>query len=215
MLADRGAVVVDADRIARDVVAPGEAAFGALVEHFGPAVVRPDGTLNRAAVAARVFSDPAELAALNDITHPVIGAAIGARLASLAATEGPGPGPLVVLDIALLDATSRQLYRLAAVVVVDAPVEVAVRRLVEQRGLTVADAEARIRAQPSGEERRRLGDVVIDNGGTLADLAAAVAPIWEWLRGMAEPRGPSPVDGAAEETLDSDGAEGRRTTEGH
>jgi dephospho-CoA kinase len=188
LLADRGAVVVDADQVARDVVAPGQPAFEALVDHFGPSVVRPDGTLDRAGVAARVFSDPAQLAVLNAITHPAIGAAIGARLVSLespaAAGRRTGAERPVVLDIPLLTAAARRLYRLAGVIVVDAPVEVAVRRLVEHRGLSQSDAEARIRAQPGREERRRLGDVVVDNGGSLQDLAAAVAPVWQWLTSL-------------------------------
>jgi dephospho-CoA kinase len=204
LLAARGAVVVDADQIARQIVVPGQPAYQALVAHFGPSVVRPDGTLDRAVVAGLVFADPEQLAALNAITHPAIAAATMDHLAAVAALSREGAAPLVVLDIPLLTEGARRLYGLAAVVVVDAPVPVAMRRLVEQRGLTEADAEARIRAQPSREERRRLGDVVVDNAGTRAQLDAAVDLVWTWLQGLVL------VDGPVEEAPDPDRAEDRQ-----
>lgn len=212
-LATRGAVVIDADQIARQVVAPGERAFQAIVEHFGPVVVAGDGTLDRSALAARVFSNPAELAALNAITHPAVGAAILTQLADLAGTSGRERP--VVLDLPLLTGATRDLFGLAGVVVVDTPIEVAIRRLVEQRGLARADAEARVGAQISREERRLMADVVVDNGGTREQLEASVASLWVWIENLAGPGldGPGPVespasvDGPAQETPDADIAE--------
>jgi dephospho-CoA kinase len=147
------------------------------VDHFGAGVVTGDGVLDRAAIARRAFADPAELAALNAITHPAIVAEAGRRLAAVSPDQD-----IVVVDVPLLDAASRQRYGLDAVVVVDAPVETAIRRLVEQRGFDEADARARIAAQMSSEERRRLADFVVENRGSLPDLDAAVDALWEWLR---------------------------------
>ncbi|MDQ6614706.1 MAG: dephospho-CoA kinase [Actinomycetota bacterium] len=214
LLADRGAVVVDMDRIARQVSASGGAAYQALVGHFGPGVVGPDGVLDRAAIAQRVFSDPDELAALNAITHPAIAAATLARLVELA--ERGQAAPPVVLDIPLLTKETKGRYGLAAVVVVDAAIEVAIGRLVQQRGLSEADAQARVRAQASREERRRLADVVVDNGGSRADLEAAVDRLWAWMEAAAggvgeaggvAPAGGASVDGALQEPADADGCE--------
>ncbi|MDQ1357134.1 MAG: dephospho-CoA kinase [Acidimicrobiaceae bacterium] len=182
LLAARGAVVIDADQVAREVASPGGASYQTLVDHFGPGVVRADGTLDRAAIAYEVFSDPEELAALNAITHPAIAAAIAARLASLA--EVAGPRSIVVLDIPLVTEATRARYRLAGVIVVDAPHGVALRRLVEQRAMSESDAEARLKAQMSRADRRTLADVVIDNQGTRRELEAGVDRAWEWLEGL-------------------------------
>jgi hypothetical protein len=122
---------------------------------------------------------------------------------------GIGRSP-VVLDIPLLTEATRGNYGLAGVVVVDAPVEVAIRRLVRQRGLTEADAEARVRAQASREDRRRWADFVVDNGGSRAQLAASVEQLWSWLGRLAGP-GPGDssrsVDGSSQEAFDADGRE--------
>jgi dephospho-CoA kinase len=202
LLADRGAVVIDADQIARQVVAPDGPAYRAVVEHFGPEVVAADGALDRAAIAARVFSDPEELAALNAITHPAIGATIGARLASVS-----GSGRPVVIDLPLVSEATRRLFGLAGLVVVDAPVEVAARRLVDQRGLTAAEADARIQAQITREQRRRWADVVVDNGGTREQLEASVEQLWLWLEGLDSSGAARSVDGPAEEAPDADHTE--------
>jgi dephospho-CoA kinase len=178
-LARRGAVVVDADQIARQVVEPTGPAYQRVVDHFGPDVVHPDGSLDRGAIAARVFSDPGELTALNAMTHPAIAAEMMARIGEQASTE-----QVVVLDIPLLDADAKQRYGLGGVIVVEAPVEVAIRRLVEQRRLGEADARARVAAQIGLAERRRLADFVIDNGGTRESMAAAVDQAWEWIQGL-------------------------------
>jgi dephospho-CoA kinase len=179
MLAGRGAEVIDLDEIAREVAAPGGTAYDALVGHFGRDVVRSDGTLDRAAIAARAFSDPDQLAALNCITHPAIAAATLRHLTDLAARAGDAA--LVVLDIPLLTEATKGGYGLAGVIVVDAPVEVAVARLVERRGYREVDARARVGAQASREERCQLADVVIDNGGSWTDLEASVEHLWTWL----------------------------------
>jgi dephospho-CoA kinase len=183
LLVDRGAVLIDADRIAREVVAPDGPAFGPLVEKFGPGILTPEGTLDRAALAALVFPDPDALAALNAITHPAIGAVMRERRAAAEGTEG-----VVVLDIPLLVPAHRELLDLAVVVVVDCPVDVAITRLVEHRGFTRADAEARIAAQPDREERRRGADFVIDNGSDLGHLEAEVDRVWRELAAL--PAGP-------------------------
>ena len=193
MLAARGAAVVDADEIAREVVAPGGPAYDAVVERFGRKVVSGDGTVDRVALASIVFSDPAALDDLNSITHPVIGAMMLARLVSLDGPDGatgiaaPGAGAtgIALVVIPLLRPAHVDALGLARVVVVDCPTEVAVERLVEARGMDEADARARIAAQPSREERLAFADYVVDNGSTLAHVAAEVDALWEWLVGRA------------------------------
>ncbi len=175
-LVDRGAVLIDADQIARDVVAPGGAAHDPLVERFGPGIVGPDGLVDRPALAALVFPDPEALAALNAITHPAIGAAMAALRAAQEGTDR-----IVVQAIPLLKPAHRESAGLDVVVVVDCPVEVAVARLVGQRGMDEGDARARIAAQITREERVVLADYVLDNGSTLEHLASEVDRLWEWL----------------------------------
>ena len=178
LLVARGAELIDADQIAREVVEPGQPAHGALVERFGDGILAPDGSLDRPAVAAVVFSDPAALADLNAITHPAIGESMLARRQAADAREG-----VLVLAIPLLKATHRDTVRLDVVVVVDCPVEVAVDRLVEFRGMGRADAEARVAAQISREERLFEADFVVDNGGDLGHLECEVDRLWRWLEG--------------------------------
>lgn len=192
-LAARGAALVDLDGIARQVAAPGGAAYEALVEHFGAAVVGQGGQLDRAAIAARAFADPAELAALNAITHPAIAAEACRRLDAL-----DTPGRVVVVDIPLLDGGSRDRYRLTAVVVVDTPVESAIRRAVAARGLAEADVRARAAAQLTREERNALADVVVGNEGSLDELEAEIGPLWAWISELAS------VDSAGQEPGDAD-----------
>lgn len=175
-LAARGASVVDADQVARQVVEPGGPAYAPLVGRFGPAVLGPDGRIDRGALASLVFGDRAALADLNAITHPAIGAVMADRVAALSSEA-----EVVVLDIPLLNEESRRRYRFDAVVVVDTPEEVAVSRLVEHRGFTESDARARIAAQISREERRALADFVVDNSGDRAALAGQVDRLWDAL----------------------------------
>jgi dephospho-CoA kinase len=183
LLVKRGAVLVDADRIAREVVVPGAAAYQPLVDRFGTAVLAPDGTLDRAALAAVAFGDADSLAALNAITHPAIAAVMAERRAAEEDTDH-----VVVLDIPLLKPAHRDQLSLAVVVVVDCPVEIAVERLVGQRGFSREDAEARVAAQVGREERRRGADLVIDNSSDRAHLAAEVDRVWASLEAWPQPR---------------------------
>lgn len=178
-LVERGAALVDADLIAREVVEPGGAAYSPLVDRFGPGIVASDGRIDRPALAAIAFGDPASLADLNAITHPAIGAVIATRIAEAAAAA------VVVVDIPLLNAEGIERYHLDAVVVVDTPVDVAVSRLVTYRGFTEADARARVTSQISREERRALADYVVDNAGDRSSLVPQVDELWAALSARA------------------------------
>lgn len=170
-LASLGAVVVDADRIARDVVAPGTPGLAAVAEAFD-GVLRPDGSLDRAALGRIVFADPAALARLGAITHPLV-AAESARQEAAA-----GPGAVVVHDVPLI-VENGLADRYDLVVVVGAPEEVRLARLVEHRGMDREDALARIRAQADDAARRAVADVWLDNSGTREELLAAVRALWD------------------------------------
>lgn len=176
LLVAAGAVLIDADVVAREVVAPGGPAYQPLLDRFGPGILAADGTIDRPALAAAAFSDPAALADLNAITHPAIGIEMIERRNALAATD-----EVVVLAIPLLTALHRDTVGLDVVVVVDCPVEVALERLVGGRGMDRADAEARIGAQVSRAERLGEADFVVDNSGTREALAAEVDRLWAWL----------------------------------
>jgi dephospho-CoA kinase len=189
LLVERGAVLIDADRIAREVVAPGGPAYQPLVDRFGSAILAPDGTLNRPALAALAFADPESLAALNAITHPAIGAVMTERRAAAEQTDH-----VVVFDVPLMKPEHRELLGLAVVIVVDCPVDLALTRLVEHRGFTRADAEARMAAQPTREERRQGADYVIDNSSGLDGLRAEVDRVWAALLDRSA-RGPVPEPG--------------------
>ncbi|MFN8036527.1 MAG: dephospho-CoA kinase [Acidimicrobiia bacterium] len=170
LLADRGAVVVDADAVAREVVEPGQPAFRQLVERFGQSIVGSDGALDRPALAALVFDDEQARADLNAITHPAVGGEITRRIAAAP------PDAVVVVDVPLLaEAKLTRLYEM--VLVVEAPRALRLERL-EERGLTRADAEARMAVQATDEERRAIADVVVDNSGDLAALEREVARAW-------------------------------------
>jgi dephospho-CoA kinase len=173
-LAERGAVVVDADAIVRELQAPGTPVLAAMVDRFGPAIVAPDGILDRQAVADVVFTDPEALADLNAIVHPAVGAEIARRLEAEATTDH-----VVVLDVPLLVESGRS--DLAGLIVVDVDPELAVARLVAHRGFREDDARARIARQASRADRLEKADLVIDNGGTLADLDAQVERAWAWI----------------------------------
>lgn len=181
LLAEKGAVVVDADAVTRDLQQPGTPVFEAMVDRFGPGVVEGDGTLDRAAVAEIVFNDPAALADLNAIVHPAVGAEIARRLEALAATD-----EVVVLDVPLL-VEAKGAYPVAGLLVVDVDPEIAVKRLVEQRGMAEADARTRMSRQASREQRLARADRVIDNSGSLADLRHQVDDTWAWITSLREP----------------------------
>ncbi len=176
LLVARGAVLIDADQVARDVVAPGGPAYQPLIDRFGPGIVAEDGTIDRPALAAVAFADDDARADLNGITHPAIGVAMIEARDALEDTDN-----IVVLAIPLLTALHRETVKLRLVVVVDCPTDIALERLLSQRGMDRADAEARIRAQISREERVKDADYVLDNSGDRSALEAEVAKLWEWL----------------------------------
>ena len=176
LLVKRGAVLIDADQVARDVVKPGGPAYQPLIDRFGPGIVAADGTIDRPALAELAFADESSRLDLNAITHPAIGIAMLQARDALKDTD-----EIVVLAIPLLTEAHRETVGLDKVVVVDAPTDVALDRLLTQRGFDRADAEARIRSQISREERRKEADYVIDNAGDRAALEAEVAKLWEWL----------------------------------
>jgi dephospho-CoA kinase len=170
-----GAVVVDADLIAREVVAPGTPGLAAVVVEFGTDVLLPDGSLDRPKLGSVVFADPARLAALNAIVHPLV----GQRSAELEARAGTDD--VVVHDVPLL-AENKLSFRYDLVVVVDAADGTRLRRLVELRGMAEAEARARMAAQAGREERLAVADLVIDNDGPLERLAPQVDALWAELR---------------------------------
>jgi dephospho-CoA kinase len=178
LLVARGAVLIDADIVAREVVAPGGPAYQPLIDRFGPDILDAGGAVDRPALAAKVFGHPEELEALNAITHPAIGVEMIERRKRLEASDD-----VVVLAIPLLKAFHRDTVGLDAVVVVDCPVEVAVERLVGQRGMAREDAEARIAAQISRAERLEEADFVVDNSGDLDHLEAEVDRLWAFIEG--------------------------------
>ncbi|MFL6111062.1 MAG: dephospho-CoA kinase [Catenulispora sp.] len=177
----RGAAVVDADLAARAVVEPGTDGFQEVVKEFGPEVVGPDGALDRARLGAIVFADPARRAALDAIVHP----RVGALMAEWAAAAPPGG--IVVYDIPLLvEGGADRGY--AAVIVVDADDEVRFTRLLRDRGMSRADAEARMAAQATRAERLAAADYVIANNGSLDDLDRETDRVWSELLTLRETR---------------------------
>jgi dephospho-CoA kinase len=175
IMRELGAIVIDSDLLAREVVAPGTPGLAQVVDAFGPDVLTPDGTMDRAKVGAIVFADPEQRQRLEGIIWPLVGRAS----AALAATAGPDD--LVVHDIPLLVETGQQ-SAFDAVVVVDVPVEVQVERLVRDRGMSGEEARARIAAQATREQRRAAATHVIDNTGTIEDLRSRVVQVLDALR---------------------------------
>jgi len=180
LLVARGAVLLDADAIVRQVQQPGAPVFAAMVERWGNDIVAADGTLDRQAVADRVFGDPDELAALNAIVHPAVGDEMTRRRAELANTDAT-----VVLDIPLLVESGHE--GLGGIIVVDVDPEVAVERLVAHRGFAEQDARDRISRQASREDRLVRADVVVDNSGTLEELEDEVDRAWAWVQVLDRP----------------------------
>ena len=179
MLEQRGAAIIDADRIAREVVEPGRPAYDAVVARFGPPAVASDGTLDRPALAALVFGDDDARRDLEAITHPAIQAEMASQMLALAEPER-----VVVLDIPLL---KEKRAPMAGIIVVDVPEDVAVGRLVAHRGFEEADARARIAAQISRQTRRALADVIIDNSGDRSHLESQVDQAWAWATALEVP----------------------------
>ena len=179
LLAARGAIIVDADLIARQVVEPGTPTLAALVDRFGPDILHASGALNRQALAAVAFADPELLKALNAITHPAIGVEIARRIA-----VHEGGDAVVVLDAALLFDSARSA--MVGKMAVDVDPVIAVERLVINRGFTPHDAWARVNAQMSREDRRAKADFVIDNSGDLKHLETEVERAWAWILACAD-----------------------------
>lgn len=171
-LVDCGAVLIDADALAREVVAPGTDGLAAVVDAFGPGILAPDGSLDRAALAAVIFGDEDRRKVLNGIIHPLV----RARAAQLAA-EAPADA-ILVQDIPLLVETG-QASSFDFVLVVEAPEDVRLDRMVRDRGMEPDAARARIAAQATAEQRAAAADVVLHNTGTPEELAAAVRRLWE------------------------------------
>jgi dephospho-CoA kinase len=178
-LAAHGAVVIDADVAARAVVAPGTPGLARVAEAFGAGVLGPDGALDRNRLGAIVFGDPAARTTLNAIVHPLVGQWM--RAAERAAVAEARGDLIIVHDVPLL-AENRRAGDFDLVIVVDVPPELQVERLVTQRGMTPEQAQARLAAQASRQQRLAVADLVIDNSGSLADLDRRVAEVWAELR---------------------------------
>lgn len=176
-LAHHGAVIVDADQLVRDVQQPGSPVLSAIATEFGERMLRPDGSLDRAALGARVFGDETAVARLNAIVHPAVRAESSRRFAEAFARD---PAAVVVYDVPLLvEARIGDPWEL--VIVAHAPADVRRHRLVELRGLTQADADARIASQASDDDRLAVADVVIDTAGTLDETLRQVDDVWRRL----------------------------------
>jgi len=178
LLVARGAVLVDADALVKELQQPGMPVFEAMVERFGDGVVAADGTLDRQAVADVVFNDPEALKALNGIVHPAVGAEVWRRIAAHNDTDD-----VVIADIPLLAEGSSQLP-MSGVIVVDAPNDVQVERLVAFRGFSEADARARIANQASRDERLTKAGFVVDNSGAPEDLKPQIDAAWTWIESL-------------------------------
>lgn len=175
LLLEHGAIVIDADAIARELVEPGQPALGALVAEFGTGILTPMGTLSRGELAKLAFSDPEATKRLNAIMHPLIGEESARRI------QAAPESAVVVYDMPLLVETDqRDLVDL--VVVVDVPEQLQIERAVTLRGLDQGDVERRMQAQVSRDERLAIADYVIDNSGSLDELKASVAGLWADLK---------------------------------
>ena len=199
LLEGKGAIIIDADAIVREVQLPGSAVLAELAAKFGPGVLAADGSLDRQAVANIVFTDPDALKALNAIVHPAVGKEMNRRMIEQRTTDH-----VVILDIPLLTENPRE--GLQGKIVVDVPVEVQVERLVQYRGFNEADARARISRQATREQRLATADFVVDNSGDLADLKPQIDELWLWLNSLPqlpadyEPITPTPNAGSKAST---------------
>ncbi len=183
LLASRGVVVVDADQIAREVVEPGSPGLAAVVAEFGEDVLRPDGSLDREALGRRVFSDPAEIARLNAIVHPLV----GERTGELMRQAEAGGAHVVVHDVPLLVENGlAPLYD--AVVVVAATPATQLDRLVRLRGMSAEDAQARIDAQAPLEDKLAVATYVVRNDGSRDELLSQVERLWHTLTALVDSR---------------------------
>jgi dephospho-CoA kinase len=180
-LAARGAVIIDADGIVRELQVPGAPLLDELAARFGAHIILGDGSLDRAGLAAIAFRDDESVAALNAIMHPAVRREIRRRIDAEQGTDH-----VVVLDTPLMTPTVVEGLVFAAVIVVDTPIEIAVERLVAQRGMSPEDALARISKQISREERVATADRVIDNSGDVASLDRQLDELWAWIGAFAD-----------------------------
>ncbi|MGN7859043.1 dephospho-CoA kinase [Microbacterium sp. 22303] len=177
-LAEHGAVVIDADRIVRDVQAPGSPVLARIAAEFGAEMIQPDGALDRARLGARVFGDAEALGRLNAIVHPAVKAESQRRFAAALAAD---PAAVVVYDVPLLvEARVDDPWDL--IVVADAPASVREDRLVTERGLDRDEARKRIASQVPDERRREIADVLVDTASSLADTLRQTDELWQRLR---------------------------------
>ena len=189
-LAEHGAVLIDADVAARQVVEPGSPGLARIAAAFGDEVLRPDGSLNRERLGEIVFADPGLRGKLNAIVHPLVREWMQEAERAAVQTDGDA---IVVHDVPLL-AESRGKAGFDAVIVVDVPPDLQLERLVSQRGMAAEQASARMAAQASREQRLAVADIVVDNSGSLDDLDRRVTEVWSDLErraaalGMSDPR---------------------------
>ena len=182
LLAEKGAVIIDADAITRSLQQPGQPVFDAMVARFGPGIVGADGNLDRAGLARIVFADEQAKKDLEHIVHPAVGAEMLKMMQDEADTDH-----VVVYDVPLLVEAARRAMTFAGVIVVDIDPEIAVQRVVEQRGMDEHDVRARIANQASRAERIAVADKVIDNSGTRDDLRRQVDEVWAWIQTLPQP----------------------------
>jgi dephospho-CoA kinase len=182
LLAEKGAVIIDADAITHSLQQPGQPVFAAIVDRFGPDIVAPDGTLDRTGLGKIVFADETAKKDLEHIVHPAVGAEMLNMMQAEADTDH-----VVVYDVPLLVEAARRAMDFAGVVVVDIDPEIAVRRVVEQRGMAESDVRARVANQASRDERLAVADRVIDNSGTRDDLRRQVDEVWAWIQTLPQP----------------------------
>ncbi len=177
LLVARGAEVIDADLIVRELQQPGGEVYNKMVEIFGTEIIASDKSLDRAAIAAKVFSDEKLLKTLNDLIHPIVRRVMNERVESFRKTD-----KVVVLDIPLLVENPRE--GLDGVLVVDLDVEIAVARLVEQRNMKLEDARARVAKQATREQRLAIANHVIDNSGDRDSLVKKIDTAWSWIHSL-------------------------------
>lgn len=175
MLADRGAVIIDADAISRELMEPGSDVLDETVRAFGPAILTADGRLDRAALASIIFENEAKRKELNSIVHPAVQSE--AERQAAAAQADPGFSGVLIEDIPLLVETG-QAHRFDGVVVVETALAERLRRLVDQRGMSRADALARIQAQASDQERREIATWLVDNSHSLEETRRQVETVY-------------------------------------
>ena len=177
LLVARGAEIIDADLIVRELQQPGAEVYNKIVEIFGGEIIASDKSLDRAAIAAKVFSDENLLKTLNDLIHPIVRRVMNERVESFRKTD-----KVVVLDIPLLVENPRE--GLDGVLVVDLEIEIAVARLVDQRNMKLEDARARVAKQATREQRLAIANHVIDNSGDRDSLAKKVDAAWSWIHSL-------------------------------